>query len=270
MNEDEDDDLRRSVDLLQQLGLKEYEARCLVALTRLPRGTAKEISEVSQVPRTRVYDAIRVLESKGLVEVQHTSPQQFRAVSVAEAAETLHAEYADRTDALRDALGGVEPVSADDDGTSQEVWSLSGDDAVAARCIGMIADAAEEVVLVLADVGLLDDDLADALEAASERGVNVVVGTATQAARGSVAARLPGAVTFVSGLGWLDDSDEAVDVGRLLLADRAAIIASAIHADGAERAEHAVYGTGITNGLVVVVRRLLAMGLLGDDDPGSA
>jgi sugar-specific transcriptional regulator TrmB len=78
-----------AIDVLQELGLKEYEAKCFVGLTRLSTGTAKQLSEITDVPRTRVYDAIRVLEAQGLVEIQHSSPQQFRAVPLEEATETL-------------------------------------------------------------------------------------------------------------------------------------------------------------------------------------
>jgi hypothetical protein len=45
-------------EILEELGLQTYEAQCFVALTRMPHATAKELSEVSEVPRTRVYDAI--------------------------------------------------------------------------------------------------------------------------------------------------------------------------------------------------------------------
>nr|WP_217693461.1 helix-turn-helix domain-containing protein [Natrinema saccharevitans] len=40
----------QAIELLQQLGLKEYEARSFVALARRQRGTAKDISETSEVP----------------------------------------------------------------------------------------------------------------------------------------------------------------------------------------------------------------------------
>ncbi|RLM77810.1 TrmB family transcriptional regulator, partial [Halobellus sp. Atlit-38R] len=43
----------QAIELLQQLGLKEYEAKSFVALARRQRGTAKDISETSEVPRTR-------------------------------------------------------------------------------------------------------------------------------------------------------------------------------------------------------------------------
>jgi len=92
--------LERALELLQQLGLKEYESQAFVALSRPPAWTAKQISEISDVP-TRVYDAVRVLETKGLVEVQHTNPQQFRAVSIASSIETLRNEYDSRVESLR-------------------------------------------------------------------------------------------------------------------------------------------------------------------------
>ncbi|WP_436933513.1 TrmB family transcriptional regulator [Halovenus marina] len=96
----------RAIELLQQLGLKEYEAKSFVALARREHGTAKDISETSEVPRTRVYDAVRVLESKGLVETQHSKPQVFRAVSIDEAVNTLQTEYVERAELLRRALSG--------------------------------------------------------------------------------------------------------------------------------------------------------------------
>ena len=265
---DELSEQERAIELLQQLGLKEYEARCFVALTRLSRGTAKEVSEVSEVPRTRVYDAVRVLETKGLVEVQHSSPRQFRAMSVEEAAETLRAEYESRTAALREALEGVGTATAEETEVTHEVWALSGNSGVAARCNAMIEDADEEVVLVVTGEQAFDADLAEALAAAVDRGVDVVVGTTTAEARSRVATALPGAEVFRSGLEWLEragTTDDDTEIGRLILVDKNAILMST-YRDGPERA---VFGTGFENGLVVVVRRLLATGLLAVDDPGD-
>jgi sugar-specific transcriptional regulator TrmB len=61
--------LEEAVEVLQQLGLKEYEARCFVGLSRLQTGTAKQLSELTEVPRTRAYAAIRMLEAQVLVEL---------------------------------------------------------------------------------------------------------------------------------------------------------------------------------------------------------
>ncbi len=141
-------DAAETVSLLQDLGLKEYEARCFLALTQLPIGTAKEINEISEVPRTRVYDAIRVLESQGLVEVQHSSPQQYRAVSIGEATRTLRQKYTDRIDTLETHLEAIERHETEpDDGQVQEVWSLAGNDAINSRTFDLIDDAESEIAL---------------------------------------------------------------------------------------------------------------------------
>ena len=55
-----------------------------------------------------MYDAIRVLEARGPVETQHSSPQQFRAVSFDEATETMRDRYEDRIHQLRGKLEQVD------------------------------------------------------------------------------------------------------------------------------------------------------------------
>ncbi|ELZ31136.1 transcriptional regulator, TrmB [Halogeometricum pallidum JCM 14848] len=267
--------VERAVELLQQLGLKEYEAKCFVALTQLPSGTAKHISEISEVPRTRVYDAVRVLETKGLVEIQHANPQRFRAVSIEEAAQTLRAEYESRTDSLRETLQGVEAATVEDEvDVSHEVWALSGSAAIATRTSQLIEEAEEEIVLVVGHELALTDGLVDQLESAQDRGVSVIVGTVSESLREDVRALLPGAEAFVSELGWLSSmaaADDDTEITRLLLIDRATILVSTAHSNAAtkEESEQAVFGRGFDNGLVTIVRRLMATGLFPVDGPPS-
>ena len=260
-----DDAEARAAELLQQLGLKEYEARCFVGLTRVPSGTAKQLGEITDVPRTRVYDAVRVLEAQGLVEVQHSSPQQFRAVSLSEATETLRSQYEQRVDRLEDALTDVERVEEDDEESVQEVWAISSSTAVDNRARQLVQRATEEVVFVLGHESLLTDDLVETLTSCEE-GIELVIGAADESLSRRVHEAVPRATTFVSGLGWLDaDTDEGISVGRLLLVDRENILLSTI--DPTVGDEHAVFGRGFRNGLVVVTRRLMAQGLLPERDP---
>jgi sugar-specific transcriptional regulator TrmB len=256
-----------AVEVLQQLGLKEYEAKCFVGLSRLPTGTAKQLSEITDVPRTRVYDAVRVLEAQGLVEVQHTSPQKFRAVPLEEATETLRDQYEDRVDRLTRALERTDPVEGTDEDSVQEVWSMSGTDAIANRSNQLIGDAAEEVVLVLGDEALLTAELVDSLIGLGS-GVDLLIGAPTDALEARVHDAVPNATTFVSGLDWLRSeggTDEDLAIGRLLLVDRSTILVSTLVPDTGE--EQAIFGGGFRNGLVVISRRLLAQGLLPQRDP---
>ncbi|WP_411964820.1 TrmB family transcriptional regulator [Haloferax sp. YSMS24] len=261
------DSQEEAVDVLQQLGLKEYEAKCFVGLSRMATGTAKQLSEITDVPRTRIYDAIRVLEAQGFVEIQHSSPQRFRAVPLSEATETLRDQYDSRIDRLTDALERTEKVDSSDSSAVQEVWAMTGTEAIANRTHKLVADADEEIVLVLGDNSLLTDKLASVLNGRADE-VNLFVGTATEQLQHRVQETVPNATTFVSGLEWLREEDEAKDdiaIGRLLLVDRSMILVSTLATDTGD--EHAIFGGGFKNGLIVISRRLLSQGLIPSRNP---
>ncbi|RLM34906.1 TrmB family transcriptional regulator [Haloarcula sp. Atlit-120R] len=259
--------------MLQQLGLKEYEAKSFVALARRQRGTAKDISETSEVPRTRVYDAIRVLESKGLVETQHSNPQVFRAVSIDEAVNTLQSKYAERTESLRSALSGLDPADeGDSTEATHEVWSISGNRGITSRTRQLIEGATEELLLVVGHKSIFTDQLAEQLQSAQERGVNVIIGTVDEELQATVQDALSSVKVFVSELDWLSRSPlpgDDTEISRLLLADREAILVSSFTETGADSREHeqGVFGRGFDNGLVAITRRLMATGLLSVNDP---
>ncbi|WP_458187204.1 TrmB family transcriptional regulator [Haladaptatus sp. NG-WS-4] len=268
---------QRAVELLQNLGLKEYEAKCFVALSRLPKGTAKEISETSDVPRTRVYDAIRVLEAKGLVEIQHTNPQQFRAVAIDEAAETLRREFKSRTETLVEAIEDIEPVLPDaDQEVTHEVWAMSGATAIANRTQQLIDGAGREIVLVVGREEVLTEELVEHLQRVQKRGINVLVGAVTDQLRHRIQEELPDSEVFVSGLEWLSGSlpgdEEEVTISRLLLVDRNTILVSSVQQSdaGESNVEKAVFGRGFDNGIVVIARRLMATGLKSVDGSDTA
>ena len=266
---------QQSIDVLQQLGLKEYEARCFVALARLPKGTAKQINEISEVPRTRVYDAIRVLETKGLVEIQHSNPQQFRAVPIEEAAETLRQEYESRTDTLIEALAAIEPEEPDggDEEITHEVWALSGTTAITNRTQQLINAAGREIVFIVGREEVITDELLEQLQEALDTGLDVLIGTQTEDLRVQVAESLPNAEVFVSGLEWLHSSpleiEDDTTISRLILIDKNTILVSSVHEmdTGGIESEKAVFGRGFDNGIVVIARRLMATGLPPRQDP---
>jgi len=262
------DNIQEAVDVLQQLGLKEYEAQCFVGLSQVPSGTAKKLSEMTDVPRTRVYDAVRVLESKGLVEIQHSSPQRFRAVSLSEATETLRDQYEARADRLHSALDSIQMDTddGDDESSIQEVWSMTGSTAIEQRTNTLLSQADSEIVLVIADESLLTERLVAKLNETDE-GVDLLVGAVSESVRTHIQDVIPRATTFVSGLEWLQEGDANTGetaIGRLVLVDRSTILVSSIVPSTGE--EHAVFGEGFGNGLVVIARRLMSQGQFTADN----
>lgn len=255
--------------LLQKFGLQEYEARCFVGLSRLDTGTAKELSEVTDVPRTRIYDAVKSLEEAGLVEVHHSNPKRFRAVPIDEATEILRTTYESRISQLQDSLGRVDRAEVTEETPVQEVWSMSGRASVETRTNRLVGSATDEVVLVLGDGSLLSEGLVAALHGVDDD-VDVVVGTPDESLRDGIQGTVPEATTFISGLEWLHGpgrSERDTEIGRLLLVDRSSILVSTLVLE--TNAEHAIFGEGFGNGMIVIARRLMAQGLLPRRDPGG-
>ena len=68
------------IELLRRFfGLNQYEARVYIALLKRPMGLG-EVSEAAKIPKPRVYDVVRSLESKGFVrnsgvELQAINPE---------------------------------------------------------------------------------------------------------------------------------------------------------------------------------------------------
>ena len=276
MTQEQDQYKAETVSLLQELGLKEYEARCFIALSQVSVGTAKEISELSEVPRTRVYDAVRVLEAQGLVEVQHSNPQRFRAVSVEEAAVTLRQKYDNRIDTLQSHLESIElPDDSDEDDKVQEVWSLSSHEAIQSRTFDLLRESESEIVFVVVEEAILTDALFDKLREASERGVNLILGGINDDIVSRIETELSSAKVFETELEWLVEEGfkDEVAISRLLLTDRTNLLVSSFYPKGglkeSKSNEQAVFATGLGNGVVVLIRRLISTGLGPIADPAQ-
>ena len=76
-------------DLLEKLGLTEYEAKTLGTLFKLKEAEAPAISRTAQVPKTRVYDVLEKLISRDLIIEIKGRPKLYRAIEPQKAIDTL-------------------------------------------------------------------------------------------------------------------------------------------------------------------------------------
>jgi sugar-specific transcriptional regulator TrmB len=60
---------------LKEFGLTDYETRAFVALTINGISSAKDISDKTQIPYSRIYDILLNLESQGWVKVHQGRPR---------------------------------------------------------------------------------------------------------------------------------------------------------------------------------------------------
>lgn len=90
----------RLVDVLQEIGLTEYQSRAYIAAVRLGRATFSNLSDESGIPQQRVYDVVDDLEGLGLVEVHEGgSGKEAVAVPPAVGLDELKQQHVDRFEA---------------------------------------------------------------------------------------------------------------------------------------------------------------------------
>ncbi|MFB6119646.1 MAG: TrmB family transcriptional regulator [Halobacteriaceae archaeon] len=217
-----------AVTALQRLGLSKYEASVFVALQRLGTGTAREVADETDVPRSQVYGAAERLEERGLVEIQQASPIRYRPVSLEEARDRLRDRFDREADRAFDSLADVRH-EAESDGEQEAVWTVEGREAVVARTTALI-DEAERRLVYSGDADHISESVTEALADASEEGVAVVAVSADD-----VADRFAGTGVTVH---RLPDSfeDRSGAAGRLLVADDDAMLVSVDQSEGDETA----------------------------------
>jgi sugar-specific transcriptional regulator TrmB len=250
-----------AVKQLKALGLSTYAARTFVALVSLGEGTAQDVSDIADVPRTRVYDAADELYDRGLVDVKQSNPQRYWAISTETAGRHFEQEYDHRVTVLKDALD--ELASATRSTEQQGVWTVTGRDTVTERVVEFISSANEEVVFMTTEE-LLTDELVDCLSTASDRGVSIRLAEMAQSVEARLERDVPDAQLFESAWDWSD-----TPAGRLLMVDREKTLVSVLVDGNGEhppepRDETAIWGTGQTNSLVVVLKALFTWQLDND------
>jgi len=211
----QDDD---AIQGLKQLGLTTYEARVFLALQKLGNGTASEISETADVPRSQVYGAAEELEADGLVETRQSTPTVYRPVPLDQARQKLLDRLATAGEQTFEYLEAVQNSQTETERT-ESIWLLKDGDAIRSRSVSIIEDASETILYGAELPGLLDEEIVGALERATENGVRVVVTSADPA----VLAALP---ETIDGHQVPAERDLDVNTGRLLLADGTTILMS--------------------------------------------
>ncbi|WP_436344234.1 TrmB family transcriptional regulator [Natronorubrum sp. FCH18a] len=245
-----------AIEALEELGLTEYQARCFVALAQLPHGTAKEIGQVADIPRSRVYETMDRLREKGLVEVHETEPRMYQSVSVDTAIQILRKEYESYFDTAERTLNQLEPTYKE---AQQGVWAINTYEQVTGRIVDLITDANDEIVLIVLDEDLLDENSLNALAEVGDRGVNIHVGMVSEATDERVENAEVDATVFTTDLiEWFTAMSGSPRLGRLLMVDQGPVLVSALHEEQLPGVpnETAVWSDGIDHGFATFAERV--------------
>jgi sugar-specific transcriptional regulator TrmB len=157
------------IDKLVKIGFSEYEAKAYVALLRESPVTGYQISKLSGVPRSMIYEVLGKLTARGAaMTLRKGDATKYAPVPAAEFLDQLLREQEGLIGSLKDDLTGL--ASASD---LEYVWNIEGHENIIAKAREMIGQAESRVYLAL--VPATFPALRPALENAVGRGVRVVL-----------------------------------------------------------------------------------------------
>lgn len=175
-----------AMNLLKRIGLNQYESRIYTSLLSSGTLTAGEISELANVPRSRVYDVLTSLEKKGFAVIQVGRPVRYLAVSPEDALHRVKAnfeeEYNSRLttldklkDDIREELETIYEQGKDIMEPGEVIGVLRGRVNLYNHLKQMIDSSDERIVKMTTDAGVirLDKHCKSSLENAKKRGVDM-------------------------------------------------------------------------------------------------
>ena len=180
---------QETLDKLEDIGLNMYERKIYSALLGRGVSTAGELSEMTNVPRSRAYDVLESLAEKGFAVIKSNQLMEYVSIPPQQAIENIKKQHQkeleeklNRLDSFKDseAVGelenlysqGLELVEPE-----EMSGSLKGSHQINQHMGTMFQDAAESIKVVTSENGLNDlhDNHADLLQEARDNGVNVQV-----------------------------------------------------------------------------------------------
>jgi HTH-type transcriptional regulator, sugar sensing transcriptional regulator len=160
-----DDDLRSTLERVgEQFNLGEYEINAYLTVLEHGQLTASEIADRTDIPQPRVYDTVRSLSDRGLVELRETRPMRIIAVDPDEAFSMVRSSLTEMVDELEARY--TAPAR------ETEAVSLVKSRSTILRHLSDVIEAAEyELILSLTPELLdrLDDELCEAID----RGISI-------------------------------------------------------------------------------------------------
>lgn len=160
-----------SLDRLVKIGFSEYEAKAYVALLRKSPVTGYELSKLSGVPRSMIYEVLGKLTARGAaITLRRGGATKYAPVPAVEFFDQLHRDHEELITSLKDDLATL--GSAPD---LEYVWNIEGRENILAKAEEMIGQAEARIYVALLPATF--PELRPMLEEAIGRGVRVVIYT---------------------------------------------------------------------------------------------
>ncbi len=156
---------------LVKLGFSEYEAKAYLALLGKSPISGYEVSKLSGVPRSMIYEVVGKLTARGAAMTLRTGGSvKYAPVPAKEFLDQLEREREELIESLREDLAAIATPT-----DLEYVWNIEGHDNIMGKALEMIGQASTQIYLAILPATL--PALQPALQDAIGRGVRVVVYT---------------------------------------------------------------------------------------------
>ncbi|WP_455429868.1 DUF7344 domain-containing protein [Natronococcus zhouii] len=141
----------------------------------------------------------------------------------------------------------------------EDIWTIEGRENIVSYGQSLCEDADEELFMMFTTTGLLEAGCLSRVQQAVDRGVDVYLGTCDSTVREFVQEHTPAVTLWEPQANWLDLPVDGENVGRLVFADREAVLIGTLGKKNGEgiHEERAITGEGADNVLVVLMRQML-------------
>ena len=141
--------------LLKTFHFTESEAKVYLSLLSNGASTGYEISKLSGVPRSKIYNILEQLSQKGAVYSSHIDKtKEYMAVSIEDLVEILREQTEAKLKTLQEKSSQIaSPIN------DERIWHIDKWEAVKRKCIQLIENAKEHVA-----IQVWSDDLDESLE----------------------------------------------------------------------------------------------------------
>ncbi len=173
----------------QIFGLNLYEARIWLALLGKGIATAGELSDIANVPRSRVYDVLESLEKKGFIVMKIGKPITYIAIPPDQVLENVKRKIVDdalakakkleemRDSELMETLREMYEKGTSVIDPSENMASIRGRRNILSYIANLIKNAKKEIIISTTDKGLIRkiEALRDILIDAKNKGVEIKI-----------------------------------------------------------------------------------------------
>lgn len=163
---------------LKRFGLTSNQAKIYLVLIQQGGLTAKQVSLLSGVPESKVYDLLHQLEENRWVEVEPGRPSKFIAKTPSEVIKSLKDKKIFELDKLeKELIEGLEPIYLKKSQAEKpDIWILRGEERLLLKLRDMISKAEKNILVALPFVLPEIQELAlPVLQTAKLRGIKIVI-----------------------------------------------------------------------------------------------